>query len=131
MLNSPYDPEAREHQKRATVWTGSKVHLSETGAEDLPLVVTQVSTTPAPEPDGLALAASQAALVASKVAPGTHLVDQGDVDGENLVGSEQERGMRRVGPVAQDTRWQAKEGGVTLEQVEIDWGAKQVRCPGG
>ena len=48
--------------------------LSETCEPDLPLVVTNVRTTPAPEPDLQALTPIRAALVASEVAAGTHLV---------------------------------------------------------
>jgi transposase len=131
LINSPYDPDAHYSVKRTTIWTGYKVHLSETCEPDLPLVVTNVRTTPAPEPDVQALAAIQAAMVASKVAPGTHLVDQGYIDAETLVASEQEAGIRVVGPVSHDSSWQAKEGGFTLDDFQIDWAAKQVTCPQG
>jgi len=131
VINSPYDPDAHYSMQRTTVWTGYKVHLSETCEPDLPLVVTQVRTTPAPEPDVQALPAIQAAMVARDVPPGTHFVDQGYIDAETLVASEQQAGIRVVGPVMQDSSWQAKEGGFTLEHFQIDWAAQQVHCPQG
>jgi transposase len=131
LINSPYDPDAHYSMKRTTTWTGYKVHLTETCEPDLPLVVTQVQTSPAPEPDVQTLPAIQAALGASAVAPGLQVVDQGYLDAETLVTSAQEHGIQVVGPVAHDTSWQAKEGGFTLEQFRIDWAAQQVECPGG
>jgi len=51
MIQSPYDTEARYSKKRSTQWTGYKVHLSETCEEDLPLLITNVETTPSTTPD--------------------------------------------------------------------------------
>ena len=47
LIQSPYDPEARNRTKRKTNWTGYTVHLTETCDKDMPLIITSVSTTPA------------------------------------------------------------------------------------
>lgn len=52
LIESPYDPEARNSTKRETDWTGYKVHISETCDEDEPHIITNVETTPATTPDG-------------------------------------------------------------------------------
>ncbi len=49
-INSPYDPEAHLGKKRSTMWTGYKIHLSETCDENLPHLITHVATTPARHP---------------------------------------------------------------------------------
>ncbi|MBC6478258.1 MAG: transposase [Hormoscilla sp. GM7CHS1pb] len=48
LIESPYDPEARNATKRDTNWTGYKVHLTETCDENSPHIITNVETTPAP-----------------------------------------------------------------------------------
>ncbi|HLZ63048.1 MAG TPA: transposase [Ktedonosporobacter sp.] len=52
---SPYDLDASAATKRSTHWIGYKVHFSETCDEDLPRLITQVTTTIAPTPDRHAL----------------------------------------------------------------------------
>jgi transposase len=49
-INSPYDPEARLGKKRSTLWTGYKIHLTETCEQTLPHLITHVATTPARHP---------------------------------------------------------------------------------
>ena len=46
-MESPYDPEARYRQKRATQWTGYMVHVSETCEPTAPHLLTHVHTTAA------------------------------------------------------------------------------------
>ena len=48
LINSPYDKDARNGKKRATFWTGYKVHFTQTCDEDTPQLITHVETTPAP-----------------------------------------------------------------------------------
>ncbi|GGR18269.1 transposase [Deinococcus ruber] len=64
-VNSPYEPEARTASNGTTVWTGDKVHLTETCDEDAPHVITVVQTTSALVPD---VAVTQAACRASSSA---------------------------------------------------------------
>jgi transposase len=52
---SPYDLDASAAKKRSTYWIGYKAHFSETCDEDLPRIITQVTTTIAPTPDRQAL----------------------------------------------------------------------------
>src|SRR5258708_23986482 len=51
LIASPYDPDARNGKKRATVWLGYKVHVTQTSEEDAPQLITHVQTTPAPLSD--------------------------------------------------------------------------------
>lgn len=46
-IQSPYDPEARDSQKRQTAWFGYKIHITETCDDSAPHLLTQVETTPA------------------------------------------------------------------------------------
>jgi transposase len=48
-ISSPYDPEALLGKKRSTLWTGYKVHLTETCEQTFPHLITHVATTPAPK----------------------------------------------------------------------------------
>jgi transposase len=51
LMTSPYDLDARNGKKRATFWTGYKVHLTQTCDEDALQLITHVQTTPAPSSD--------------------------------------------------------------------------------
>jgi len=62
LFSSPYDLDAAAGTKRATHWIGSTVHFSETGDEELPRLITQVTTTIAPTPDRHALPQTHAVL---------------------------------------------------------------------
>ncbi|MFN8539477.1 MAG: IS1182 family transposase [Thermomicrobiales bacterium] len=131
LVASPHDPEARYCAKRATHWTGYKVHLTESCDADGPHLVTDVATAPAPEPDHAVTAAVQERLAARAVLPATHLVDTGYVTAEHLVGSAQ-RGCDLVGPVLGDTSWQARAGaGYAQADFALDWAAEQATCPQG
>ena len=132
LIRSPYDVEARFGTKRSTTWTGYKVHVTETCAPDAPHLITHVATTPAPTYDGSVVPALHADLAQHRLLPGTHLLDNGYVDADQLVSSATDYGVAVVGPVARDTRWQARTaGGVTVAQFAIDWTAQQVTCPEG
>ena len=48
LIASPYALDARNGKKRATFWTGYKVHFTQTCDEDAPQLITHVQTTPAP-----------------------------------------------------------------------------------
>src|SRR5258708_30349091 len=51
LINSPYDPDARNAKKRTTFWTGYKVHFTQTCDEEAPQLITHVETTAAPLSD--------------------------------------------------------------------------------
>ena len=55
LLSSPYDPEAHVSIKRSTVWTGYKVHLTETCDEDLPHLLLWHATVNRPRSSKIAM----------------------------------------------------------------------------
>jgi transposase len=85
LIVSPYDPEAHVSVKRSTVWTGFKVHVSETCDEASPHLITHVETTPATTQDMQMTPQIHQALADKHLLPGEHLLDTGYVDGEHLV----------------------------------------------
>jgi hypothetical protein len=118
--------------KRATHWIGYKVHFSETCDEELPRLITQVTTTIAPTPDRHALPEAHKILEERDLLPEQHLVDAGYIDAEALVASRQEHQVDLVGPTAKDYRWQAREqNGYALANFSIDWERQQATCPQG
>jgi transposase len=110
-IDSPHDPEARYGTKRATGWTGYKVHLTETCDPDRPHLITDVQTTAATTPDHRLTAPIQAALAARDLLPGEHLVDAGYVDADNLESAAREHQVDLVGPALGDRHWQAHPPG--------------------
>ncbi|MGH2460441.1 MAG: transposase [Chloroflexota bacterium] len=131
-IRSPHDPQARLAKKRTTVWTGYKVHLTEQCDPEVPHLITQVTTTPAPRPDQATTAAIDDDLAAHDHLPADHLVDAGYLDADVLVSSAQAHGVQLVGPVCPDTSWQARQAvGFAAADFAVDWEAQQVRCPSG
>ena len=131
-IRSPYDTQARYCTKRTTSWVGYRVHLTETCDEQAPRIITQVTTRAATVQDDDALEDIQADLHAKNLLPGQHLVDEGYVDGDNLVKSWQKYQVDLVGPAPKDTTWQAQhEQGLDNTQFIIDWDNRQVICPAG
>ena len=106
-INSTYDPDAHLGKKRRILWTGYKVHLTETGEPTLPHLIVHVATTPAPRTDEAMTEAIEQELHRADVAPGVHLVDAGYVSARVLVNSQQRFGIEVLGPVSIDTQWQA------------------------
>lgn len=110
----------------------TSVHFSETCDEDLPKLITQVTTTIAPTPDRHALPEAHKVLEERELLPEQHLVDAGYIDAEALVASRQEYQVDLVGPTAKDYRWQAREqNGYALANFSIDWERQQATCPQG
>jgi transposase len=131
-INSPYDPEARLGKKRSTLWTGYKVHFTETCEQTLPHLITPVATTPAPRTDEVMTESIQAELCQADLSPGEHFVDAGCVSARVLVNSEARFGMEVVGPVSVDTQWQAHcPSGIDASQFVLDWERKRAICPQG
>ncbi len=132
LIGSPHDPEARYCAKRATHWTGYKVHLTETCDPDAPHLITDVATTPAPTPDHTVTAAVQARLAARALLPAVQLVDTGYVTADHLVTSAEERGCTLLGPVHEDYSWQAQAAaGYAQADFVLDWAAERATCPQG
>lgn len=131
-IHSPYDAEARFSTKRDVMWAGYKVHVTETCDEEMPHLITHVETTPATTYDGAVTETIHAALEAKGLSPEEHIVDSGYLDAEVLASAEREPKITLIGPVAQDTSWQARDGHCfDKAQFTIDWQAQQVTCPVG
>lgn len=132
LISSPYDPDAHMSIKRSTVWTGYKVHLTETCDEELPHLLIHVETTAATTQDIEATEPIQQALAEKQLLPSEHVLDAGYVDGPLLVSSEEQYGIELVGPVMLDRSWQGRAGqGFSMSDFLIDWEAHQVTCPQG
>lgn len=64
--------------------------------------------------------------------PDEQIVDTGYVDAELLVSSQQNYGIRLLGPVLADNSWQAKaDQGFDVGSFHLDWQAQQATCPQG
>ena len=132
LITSPYDCEARFGTKRTTEWVGYKAQVTESCDPDQPALITQVTTTVASTPDQQMLPVIQAALAAKDLLPAEHLVDAGYPSAEHLVTSQRQYQVAVIGPVPQDTSWQAQaHQGFDLRHFHIDWAQQQVTCPRG
>jgi len=98
LLASPYDLDARNGKKRATFWTGYKVHFTQTCDDDAPQLITVVQTTAAPVSDEGMISAIHADLAEKELLPDEHLMDSGYVTIANLVQSQCGYGVDLVGP---------------------------------
>ena len=132
LISSPYDPQAHLSIKRSTVWTGYKVHVTETCDEDLPHLLIPVETTAATTQDMQMTPQIHQGLADKHLLPASHLLDTGYVDGEHLVSSQSDYGIQLVGPVVQNVSWQAKAGqGYEAASFQVDFEHKTVTCPQG
>ena len=132
LIQSPYDPEARNRTKRELNWTGYMVHLTETCEPDRPNFITEVETTVATVNDTDMMAPIQAALAAKGLLPSELFVDAGYIDADLLVSSATEHDLDLCGPVHADTSWQAHTpGAFDLARFTVDWPAQVVTCPQG
>jgi transposase len=130
--DSPYDPEVRYSTKRDLSWIGYKVHLTETCEPEQLAVITHVETTYAPIADVELVPAIHQALCSKGVPPGEHLVDTGYMDVDLLLREQHTKGIRLVGPMRPDPRWQAQQhSGYAAADFRFDWQAKQATCPQG
>ena len=131
-ISSPYDPEARYGKKRDISWTGYKAHLTETCDPETPHVITNVETTLATTPDDHMLTVVHQSLAKSELLPSEHLVDMGYTGCRMLVESQQRHGVVVVGPVVEDTSWQAHAAeGFSKADFHVDWDQQVVTCPEG
>ncbi len=72
-ISSPYDTGVRYATKGSTVWTGYKVHLTETCDDATPNLITNVETTTAAVSDDAVTATIHAALAEQHLLPATHI----------------------------------------------------------
>jgi len=130
-LESPYDPEATFATKRQTIWTGYKVHLTETCDDEGPSLITDVQTTEASLPDVSMMQPIEHVLLERDLLPAEHLVDAGYSEADWVVGSQQQLGVGVVGPVRADSSWQARTGGYDVTHFQLDWQGREAICPQG
>lgn len=131
-ISSPYDRDAHYAKKRTTQWVGYKVHVTETCADDLPHLITDVETTPGPTADGEMTPVIHAALAQRELLPAIHLVDTGFLDAALLVSSRADYQVELVGPTRRDYHWQAREGtGFAVAHFQVDWEQQHATCPAG
>ncbi len=130
-IESPYDPEARYSCKRELVWTGYKVHFSETCDDQSPRLVTNVQTVPATGQDVSATEAIHRSLGKKQLLPARHLVDAGYVDAALLVESQKRFGVELFGPTRVNPSWQTREDGYATDSFAIDWERRSAQCPEG
>ncbi len=83
LISSPYDPDARYSKKRDTEWVGYKVQLTESCDDEMPHLITNVETTPAPTADNTMTGVIQAHLAARDLLPSEHIVDAAYVTAEH------------------------------------------------
>jgi transposase len=130
-IESPYDSQARHSSKRDTVWTGYKVHVSETCEPDEVHLITHVHTTVATTQDVSCTRNIHQGLRGKDLLPGTHLVDTGYVDADLLVSSREEFHVDLLGPTRLNPSWQARQGGYDQTLFAVDWEKQQATCPQG
>lgn len=131
-VRSPYDHHAHDGYKRDLAWFGSKVHFSETCDEDLPHFMTHVVTTDASTTDMEQTLPIHRALNERDLCPAEHLLDAGYVNAESVLQSRERYGIEVIGPISQNSQWQAKAGnGYDLASFPIDWRKQQATCPQG
>lgn len=108
------------------------MHRTETCDAELPHLITDVQTTPAPGSDFDMPPTLQAALAARELLPSEHIVDAGSMTADHLVTSQQTHGVTLLGPVNPDTSWQAKaHQGFDVATFAVDWDAHTATCPQG
>jgi len=88
--DSPYDPEAHDGNQRSIIWTGYKLHVTETCDDNELHSITHVETTSAGVTDSELSAPIHDALAKKALLPQKHLMDSGSVDADLLVKSQRE-----------------------------------------
>ena len=131
MFSSPDDLDAHYCVKRSTEWTGYKVHLTETCAQDHPHLITQVTSTPSTVHDVRVTRSIQKELTEKGLKPEQQFVDSGYLESDLLFDSLQ-NGIDLVGPMPQDNTWQAHTpDALDHTHFQIDWEQLKAICPAG
>lgn len=131
-IASPYDTDARYAKKGSTVWTGYKLHLTETCDEVTPNLIINVETTAAAVTDDAVTGTIHATLAERGLLPSTHIGDTGYVNAELLVDARQRYGVELVGPTRGDNHWQVKERlGFAARDFVVDFDRQEATCPAG
>ena len=132
LIQSPYDPQARNRTKRSLNWTGYAAHFTETCDASTPNVIVNVETTPATTGDVDMTAVIHTTLDKKGLLPCEHFVDSAYVDADNLISSHTEHAIDLYGPAPPDFSWQARaRQGFDISCFIVDWEAQSVTCPQG
>jgi len=114
------------------VWSGYKVHLTETCDDGVPNLITNVETTNAAVSDDAVTSTIHKALDTRGLLPKTHVADTGFVNSALLLEARGRFGVDLVGPTRGDRQWQAQAGaGFTARDFAIDFAQQRATCPAG
>jgi len=98
----------------------------------MPQLIVAVQTTVANVQDVDMTQVIEENLAQHHLLPEEQIVDTGYVDADLLVKSQQQYGIRLLGPVLSDNSWQAKAGkGFDVAHFQLDWQNQQATCPQG
>ena len=129
-IDSPYDPDARFGNKRATTWTGYKVHWTETCDDEQVHLITHVMTTHGHQTDVGQTEQVHLALKAKGLLPAEHLVDTAYVNSPLMLNSQRDYGIELVGPMRPNTSWQSHTSDAyDLSHFKVNWKTQTVTCP--
>jgi transposase len=119
-------------RKPTPPWVGDKGHLTATGEDELPPLLTQRDTTMGPAADGTATLRIHAALQPRGLRPGTPIVDTGVLDADLLVESPAHDGVDLLGPTRLDDHGPAREGaGFDGQPFQSNGDQQHATCPAG
>jgi len=131
-IDSPFDVDARRAVKRGMGWTGYKAHFTETCDPDTPHVIVRAEATAATVHDSAQTGRVHADLAARDLLPGEHFLDNGYIDAGEVVVAWRAYGVELVGPLRQDSSWQARAGaGFDLAGFVLDFDQERAVCPEG
>lgn len=129
LVVSPHDPQARYSEKRGQDWIGYRLQVTETAEEEVPAqFISDVEAVAANQHDSEVVDEIQERLIARRLKPEQHCVDQGYTSGPNLAHSAA-RGIELLGPVAGDTA--GKREGYRQSDFVLDFELRQATCPQG
>jgi transposase len=123
--------DAHDARQHTTPW-GDPRHITATGEEDLPHLITPIDTTPGPTADGATTPKIHAALAHQGLLPGMPIVAPGFLDATLVVQSRDDSGVELLDPTRLDDPWPARAGaGVDAQHFQIDRHQPQATCPAG
>jgi transposase len=108
--SSPDDAEAPDARQHTTQWGGANGPLTDTCADDLPPLITNLDPTPGPAAEGATPPESHAARPPRGLRPGTPRVDPGVRDAARRVEPQADDGVARVGSTRRAEHWPARDG---------------------
>jgi transposase len=108
------------------MWTGYKVHLTETCEAEAPHLITHVETTQGTRQVCEVTADIHTDLTQAGLPPGEHFVEEGYTDASLLVESRQKYGIELYGPVAWNDR-RSPVGAST--RLRLRCTGRRSRCP--